>query len=264
MRRRGRALVRVGPALVVHRHASRLRVAGAADGLLRRRRIGRQQRADFAGAERRRERFHSSHQAAQPDHRAPSRSVTAARSRSAPGPALAARAAAGSKSSGGAGSGIVAGSCTGSRTARESATRAITVANSSDVTGPIAGLFTSAQQAVKAYLAYFNSTTKICGRKINLINLDSQTSDTGNQQQETTACSEAFALVGSMSAFDAGGAETGAHCGNPRPPGHRGETPHAPTPPCRSAPTAWPSRRCQRHRMRISRTLKAMPTSTRR
>ena len=115
----------------------------------------------------------------------------------------------------GAGAGIVAGSCAGFKNGTGITNSAITVANSSDVTGPIPGLFTSAQQAVKAYMAYFNSTTKVCGRKINVVNLDSQTSDTGNQQAETTACGEAFALVGSMSAYDDGGAQTGAQCGIP-------------------------------------------------
>lgn len=111
--------------------------------------------------------------------------------------------------------GITIGSCAGFQNSTGITNSAITVANSSDVSGPIPGLFTSAQQAVKAYLAYFNSTTRVCGRSINLINLDSQTSDTGNQQAETTACGQAFALVGSMSAFDDGGAQTGAQCGIP-------------------------------------------------
>ena len=118
-------------------------------------------------------------------------------------------------SGGGPASGIVAGSCAGFQNGTGITNSAITVANSSDVSGPIPGLFTSAQQAVKAYLAYFNATASVCGRKINLVNLDSETSDTGNQEAETTACGEAFALVGSMSAFDDGGAQTGAKCGIP-------------------------------------------------
>jgi ABC-type branched-subunit amino acid transport system substrate-binding protein len=115
----------------------------------------------------------------------------------------------------GGGDDVVAGSCAGFKNSTGISNSEITVANSSDLSGPIAGLFTSVQQAVKAYLDYFNSTTTICGRKIKLVSLDSQTSDTGNEQAETTACGEAFALVGSMSAFDDGGAGTGAHCGIP-------------------------------------------------
>lgn len=116
---------------------------------------------------------------------------------------------------GGPGSGVVAGRCAGFTNGTGITNSTITVANSSDLSGPIAGLFVSAQQAVKAYLDYFDSTTSVCGRKIKLVSLDSQTSDTGNQQAETTACSQAFALVGSMSAYDSGGADAGAHCGIP-------------------------------------------------
>ena len=110
---------------------------------------------------------------------------------------------------------IVAGSCAGFTNTTGITDSDITVANSSDLSGPIAGLFVSAQQAVKAYLDYFDSTSSVCGRKIKLISLDSQTSDTGNLQAETTACSQAFALVGSMSAYDDGGAAAGAKCGIP-------------------------------------------------
>jgi len=134
---------------------------------------------------------------------------------SGPGGGGASTSGSGGSSGGGPAVGIVAGSCAGFHDGTGVTNSAITIANSSDVTGPIAGLFSSAQQAVKAYLAYFNSTTTVCGRKINLIDLDSETSDTGNEQAETTACGEAFALVGSMSGYDGGGAATGAQCGIP-------------------------------------------------
>jgi len=117
---------------------------------------------------------------------------------------------------GGAAAGVVKGSCAGFTNGTGISNSDITVANSSDLSGPIAGLFLSAQQAVKAYLDYFNSTTGgVCGRRIKLVSLDSQTSDTGNLQAETSACSEAFALVGSMSAYDSGGASQGVKCGIP-------------------------------------------------
>jgi ABC-type branched-subunit amino acid transport system substrate-binding protein len=112
-------------------------------------------------------------------------------------------------------SGVVVGSCAGFTNTTGITDSDITVANSSDLSGPIAGLFVSAQQAVKAYLDYFDSTSSICGRKIKLTSLDSQTSATGNLQAETTACGQAFALVGSMSAYDNGGAAAGASCGIP-------------------------------------------------
>jgi hypothetical protein len=79
----------------------------------------------------------------------------------------------------------------------------------------VPGLFKSAQAAVTAYVAYFNSTTSICGRHLKLEGLDSGTSESGDQAAATSACGSAFAMVGSMGAFDAGGADTVTHCGIP-------------------------------------------------
>ncbi|MDT4934526.1 MAG: hypothetical protein QOK11_2418, partial [Pseudonocardiales bacterium] len=91
----------------------------------------------------------------------------------------------------------------------------ITLANVADVSGPVPGLFAGVQQAMKAYVAYFNSSSSICGRKLKLESLDSQTSSGGDQQASTTACGSAFAMVGSMGAFDSGGASTVTSCGIP-------------------------------------------------
>jgi ABC-type branched-subunit amino acid transport system substrate-binding protein len=91
----------------------------------------------------------------------------------------------------------------------------ITVANVSDITGPVPGIFTSAQQAVKAYVAYFNATSSLCGRKLSVLSLDSRTDAGGDQTAYSTACSKAFAAVGSMSAFDSGGAAVAQGCGLP-------------------------------------------------
>jgi ABC-type branched-subunit amino acid transport system substrate-binding protein len=91
----------------------------------------------------------------------------------------------------------------------------ITIANVADLSGPIPGLFKSSQAAVTAYVAYFNSTASICGRKLKLEPLDSGTSDSGQQQADTTACGNAFAEVGSIGAYDGGGASTVAGCGIP-------------------------------------------------
>jgi ABC-type branched-subunit amino acid transport system substrate-binding protein len=68
---------------------------------------------------------------------------------------------------------------------------------------------------MKAYVAYFNATSSICGRKLSLDPLDSQTSSTGDQQASSTACANDFAIVGSMGAFDDGGAQTVTQCGIP-------------------------------------------------
>ena len=108
-----------------------------------------------------------------------------------------------------------AGSCAGFQNSKGITNSTITIANASDLSGPVPGLFKSAQAAVTAYVAYFNSTSSICGRKLKLLGLDSGTSESGDQQASQTACSNAFALVGSMGAFDTGGASTTGNCGQP-------------------------------------------------
>jgi len=117
----------------------------------------------------------------------------------------------------GAAAGDTLGSCAGFTNGTGITSSAITLANVADVSGPVPGLFAGAQQAMKAYVAYFNSTVPngICGRKLALNLLDSQTSSTGDQQAATTACGSSFAMVGSMGAFDDGGAQTVGQCGIP-------------------------------------------------
>src|SRR6185312_17360025 len=107
----------------------------------------------------------------------------------------------------GSGSDTCVGTATGSSATGVTAT-SISLGNASDLSGPIGGLFSSAPQAVQAYVAYFNAThpNGICGRKLTIHSYDSQTSDAGDNQQTLTACQADFALVGSVSAFDSGGA----------------------------------------------------------
>ncbi len=121
----------------------------------------------------------------------------------------------GHSSGGGAVGGVKAGSCAGFKNGPGMTNSTITLANAADVSGPVPGLFKSAQNAMTAYVTYFNSTSSICGRKLKLEPLDSQTSESGDEQAATTACGNAFAMVGSMGAFDAGGADTVTHCGVP-------------------------------------------------
>jgi ABC-type branched-subunit amino acid transport system substrate-binding protein len=111
--------------------------------------------------------------------------------------------------------GVHAGSCTGFRNTTGITDSTITIANISDLSGPVPGLFKSAQAAVTAYVAYFNSTSTICGRTLKVIGLDSGTSESGDQQAAITACGAAFAAVGSLSAFDAGGVAPTEECGIP-------------------------------------------------
>jgi ABC-type branched-subunit amino acid transport system substrate-binding protein len=108
-----------------------------------------------------------------------------------------------------------AGSCNGFKNQTGITDKTITIGNSSDVSGPVPGLFEASQDAVKAYVAYFNATSDICGRKLELKAYDSRTDAAADQQNYTKACDETFAVVGSMSAFDSGGASTAQGCGLP-------------------------------------------------
>ena len=91
----------------------------------------------------------------------------------------------------------------------------ITIANASDITGPVPGIFTSAQQATRAFAAYFNAHSRLCGRKLEVLGLDTRTDAAADQRAYVTACEKAFAAVGSMAAFDVGGASTADKCGLP-------------------------------------------------
>ena len=111
--------------------------------------------------------------------------------------------------------GTKAGSCAGLATGPGITAKTITIGNSSDISGPVPGLFESSQLAVKAYVAYFNATSDLCGRKLELKAYDSRTDAAADQQAYTKACDETFAMIGSMSAFDSGGAGTAQSCGLP-------------------------------------------------
>ena len=111
--------------------------------------------------------------------------------------------------------GAKAGSCDGFKNQTGITDKTITIANISDISGPVPGIFESAQEATRAYAAYFNSTDDICGRKLDVELLDSRADAGADQQAYTKACDDAFAAVGSMSAFDSGGAGPAQSCGLP-------------------------------------------------
>lgn len=111
--------------------------------------------------------------------------------------------------------GVKAGSCAGFKNQKGITDKTITLANISDISGPVPGIFESAQQATRAYIEYFNKTGGVCGRKLELVNLDSRADAGADQQAYVKACDNAFAAVGSMSAFDSGGAATANACGLP-------------------------------------------------
>ena len=117
----------------------------------------------------------------------------------------------------GGGSGGAAASCPKATTASDTGVTAsaIKVATLADISGVQPGLFESAHQAARAGAAYINSQGGVCGRGIEPLLLDSKTDSGGNRAAMLDACEKAFAVVGSMSAFDDGSAAPGRECGIP-------------------------------------------------
>ncbi|MFL6062063.1 MAG: ABC transporter substrate-binding protein [Marmoricola sp.] len=112
--------------------------------------------------------------------------------------------------------GVSGASCAGFKNGPGITSTTIRIGNSSDISGPVPGLFTAAQQATKAYVDYFNSTgATICGRKLQLDLYDSRTDAAADQTGYAKGCENDFAMVGSMSSFDSGGAQTAQSCGLP-------------------------------------------------
>ncbi|WP_148613557.1 ABC transporter substrate-binding protein [Nocardioides rubriscoriae] len=110
-----------------------------------------------------------------------------------------------------------AGDCTGFRNGPGITDDTITIGNSSDISGPVPGLFEASRDATAAFVAYFNAANPegICGRRLVLRTYDSRTDAAADQQAYAAACGEVFAMVGSMSAFNSGGAKTAEECGLP-------------------------------------------------
>ncbi len=89
----------------------------------------------------------------------------------------------------------------------------ITIYNISDVSGAVPGLFEDARFATQAYVKYFNARFgTIYGRKIVLKTLDSQLDSGANRSAALDLCANAFAGVGSVSAFDQGAADPEEKC----------------------------------------------------
>jgi ABC-type branched-subunit amino acid transport system substrate-binding protein len=91
----------------------------------------------------------------------------------------------------------------------------MTIASIADISGVQPGIFRSAHQGVQALVAYQNSVGPIHGRTLKALLLDDKTDSGGNRAAVLEACDKAFALVGSMSAFDDGGADAVDSCGIP-------------------------------------------------
>lgn len=91
----------------------------------------------------------------------------------------------------------------------------MTIATIADVSGVQPGIFQGAHEGARAAAAYINSRGGICGRRIETLLLDDKTDAGGNRAAMLDACDRAFVVVGSMSAFDDGGAAPGQTCGIP-------------------------------------------------
>jgi len=91
----------------------------------------------------------------------------------------------------------------------------ITIGNIASISGVAPGLTQSAQAATEAFAAYVNSAGGICGRMLKVQTFDDG-NDTGNNAADAQqACQSDFALVGSASGFDNGGASAIQSCGIP-------------------------------------------------
>ncbi len=120
---------------------------------------------------------------------------------------------------GGGGGGSKGGQCSPQGSSDTGVTpNSITISNVADISGIQPGLFQSSQDAIKALVAYENSTGGVCGRNLQGIYLDTKQDVAGNRAATLEACQKSFAIVGSMSAFDHGGASSGQQCGIPEIP----------------------------------------------
>jgi ABC-type branched-subunit amino acid transport system substrate-binding protein len=91
----------------------------------------------------------------------------------------------------------------------------INVANIASIGGVAPGLTQTARQATQALVAYANSQGGVCGRALKLQVFDDQSDAGQNNADATQACQSDFALVGSASGFDNGGAGAVQSCGIP-------------------------------------------------
>lgn len=91
----------------------------------------------------------------------------------------------------------------------------ITIGNITSISGVAPGLTQSAQAATEALAAYVNSGGGICGRQLKVVTYDDGNDAGQNASDASQACSGDFALVGSASGFDNGGASAIQGCGIP-------------------------------------------------
>jgi len=130
---------------------------------------------------------------------------------------------AGSGSAGGGAGGVLGPATTascnasnnGGATAPGVTANQILIGNIASIGGVVPGIFQSAQQATEAVADYINSQGGICGRMLKVQPFDDQSDPGLNEADAAQACKSDFALVGSASGYDNGGASTIASCGIP-------------------------------------------------
>jgi ABC-type branched-subunit amino acid transport system substrate-binding protein len=110
--------------------------------------------------------------------------------------------------------GTQAGSCAGFKDGPGIDAHDINIGTIADLSGAEPNVFKDAADAMNAYVAYFNSTSSICGRQLKLHLYDSGLTAAGDHSASQAACGN-FALVGSMTSFDSGGAAVTSGCGQP-------------------------------------------------
>jgi ABC-type branched-subunit amino acid transport system substrate-binding protein len=111
--------------------------------------------------------------------------------------------------------GVKLGSCDGFKNQLGITDTEITIASVADISGPVPNTFKPVHDAMVAFVARFNATSDICGRKLKLLTYDSALSAPGSSDASEAACKNAFAIVGAFSAFDTGGADITEECGQP-------------------------------------------------
>jgi len=83
----------------------------------------------------------------------------------------------------------------------------ITVANVSDLGGPVPGLFSGGPYGTQAYFNYINSQGGVFGRKLKLVTADDQLQCSSNEAAYSNLVGKVFAFVGSWSLDDNCGAQ---------------------------------------------------------
>jgi ABC-type branched-subunit amino acid transport system substrate-binding protein len=91
----------------------------------------------------------------------------------------------------------------------------ITLGNISSLSGPVPGLGTSAQEAVRSYVAYRNANGGVCGRQLALRTGDDGTDNGRHRALVQELDPQVIGIVGGVGGGDAGSADTVAQLGMP-------------------------------------------------